>query len=310
MNTPSPLPAKLKGSGIIQDALVIEQCSGKAATHFVLSHGKKIKYIISLNGGVPWLKNTVVAYNKKLALLLSLLPILPWSLLSAAGLGYFAKVALHPEVQVHVPERSRWNILIGTYDSAQKIILQCFSPDSPSCIFIKVGNSGSAGQMEREIRFLRRSVTSPHIILPDLLNSALISEGNSFNILITKQFKGDQIPPALTPELFRITREIAALPLESNDADYEFTHGDFAPWNVRQKEDKFIVFDWEHCSPRPCGYDAAYFIIMVEVALRHRLFDEAFEIAAAQLHKLDPSIILNKQLIYNEFTKSTKALTF
>lgn len=310
MKVHTPSAAETKGSGILYEALEISRCSRSAASHFAICHGDKIKYLISLSGGTQQLRKSMVAYNRKLALLLSLLPILPWFLLALLGIGFFSKVRLHEAVQAHIPEGNQWNILVGTYDSVQKIILQCFSTESPDCLFVKVGNLGSADQMEREINFLRTSCNSSLIILPEVINSELISEGNIFNILITKEFKGKQIAPTLSAELFRLTREIASLSHGSNEKGYEFTHGDFAPWNIRRKEEKFIVFDWEHCRMRPCGYDAAYFIIMVEVALHHRLFDEAFEIAATQIRKLDSTIRLNKQLIYDEFAKSTKALTF
>lgn len=310
MKVHTPSATEVQGSGILHEALEISRCPRGAASHFAICHGEKIKYLISLNRGTPQLRKSMVAYNRKLALLLCLLPILPWFLLALLGIGYFAQVRLHEAILAHIPEGKHWNILVGTYDSVQKIILQCFSAESPDCLFVKVGNSGSADQMEREINFLRSSCSPAHIILPEVVNSALISEGNIFNILITKEFKGEQIPPILNAELFRLTREIASHSPVSNEEGYEFTHGDFAPWNIRRKGEKFIVFDWEHCRMRPRGYDAAYFIIMVEVALYHRLFDEAFDIAAAQIQRLDSSIRLNKQLIYDEFAKSTKALTF
>jgi hypothetical protein len=49
---------------------------------------------------------------------------------------------------------------------------------------------------------------------------------------------------------------------------------------------------------------------MTEVALHHCSFAEAFESAQSQLRTLAPELRLDYNLMYEEFAKTTKALTF
>lgn len=299
-----------KGSGILQEAIRLTPCSKGEATHFVLCHHDKIKFIIDFVGGSSKLRKNVTAYNKKLALLILLLPIIPWRVLQITGLGYFARVELHHSIRPYIPPNHNWNILIGTYDETQKIVFQCFSSNNEPCTFIKVGNKASDVQLQREINFLRDSQNFSTFQTPLLLNSVLLSEEGAFNIQATQEFQGKQIRPIFNAELYNITREIAGSGVIINGEPYTFSHGDFAPWNIRKTKNGYIVFDWEHCGLRPVGYDAAYFIIMVEIALHKRSFDEAFKIAQAQINKYDNALQLNYHLIRLEFAKTTKTLKF
>lgn len=299
-----------KGSGILQEALQVQRCRAKDATHFVLCKGNKIKFFIHLQGGEPHLLKCVKAYSGALALLLKLLPIIPYRSLQMAGLGYYAKVNAHAAIQKCIPSGQSYNILVGTYDSAQKLVLQCFNTTQGECTFIKVGNAGSAEQMEREIKFLQAEHNFRRFSIPQISAFRLRSETEPFNIQVTQEFHGEKTEPVMTPELYAITREIAGESTVTDGREYEFTHGDFAPWNIRTTASGYTVFDWEHCGLRPKGYDAAYFIIMTEVALRGCSFAEAFETAVSTLREIDPALQLDYQLIYQEFAKTTKALSF
>jgi hypothetical protein len=43
---------------------------------------------------------------------------------------------------------------------------------------------------------------------------------------------------------------------------FHFRHGDFAPWNMKQINQKIFVFDWEYASPEaPAGWDLFHFWI-------------------------------------------------
>lgn len=298
------------GSGIIEEALHIQRCTSKSATHFVLCNGRRLKYIINLNGGKEKLVQNIAAYNAKLFLLLKLLPHLPYRLLQLGHMGYFAKVELASEISELVPANHEWNVLVGTYDTVQKIILQCYTGQDSPCTFIKVGNAGSKEQMEREIRFLLNRKPYHHFTTPEIVSSQLISEGARFNILATKEFSGNKIPPALTPDILAIYKELAGNIQLINGEPYEFSHGDFAPWNIRQTETEYTLFDWEHCGLRPAGYDPAYFILMTEITLNLLTLDQAFIIAHKKLQELLPDLKINEELIREEFTKTTKAFTF
>ena len=56
--------------------------------------------------------------------------------------------------------------------------------------------------------------------------------------------------------------------------------------------------------------DAAYFIIMYEIALNHRNFEQAFKSSTIQLKHLAPELKLNYEQIKQEFCKTTKTLQF
>lgn len=301
---------QITGSGILHDALTITQCRRNKATHFALCHGERIKFLINLHSGTKLIKKAVAPYNKKLAILLRALPIIPWRILEATGLGYFANVTLHPDVEASIPPESQWNVLVGTYDHAQKIVLQCYSPFNPFRTYVKVGNIGSALQMEKEILFLREARCHHAYEIPHMKKSTLIQEGAAFNILATEEFAGEKIPAILNEEIYRIAQEIAGVPTLIDGVPHTFSHGDFAPWNIRKKGNSYIVFDWEHCGMRPQGYDLLYFSIMSEIALNKHNFNDAFDIALQQLCQFNAEIDVDKERIRQEFAKTTKTLQF
>lgn len=298
------------GSGILQDALTIVRCDRKEATHFVIQHGNRLKFLIDLKSGIRYLKRTIAAYDSGLILLLRLISFIPKRLLILAKLGFFANVKLHPTIAEHVPTDARYNILVGSYDSAQKLVLQCFCHSNNDCIFVKVGNKGSQEQMERETQFLKNAKNYKTFAIPALLGSESIQDGKPFSIQITKGFNGKKVPLKMTAEIFRITQEIAGQSIDINGIPHTFSHGDFAPWNIRKDGSTFTIFDWEHCGIRPIGYDAAYFIIMYEIALNHRNFEQAFKSSTIQLKHLAPELKLNFEQIKQEFCKTTKTLQF
>lgn len=309
MNVTNQLPVN-HGSGILREAIKITTCPRSEATHFAICHNSHIKFLLHLQSGIPYLRKTVAAYNKKLALLLKLLPCIPTRLLQAAGFGYFARVSLHPSTKAVIPPGQKWNILVGTYDSAQKIVFQCFADKTTPCTYIKIGNQGSAEQMEKEILFLKNNQRYQSFEIPHLKYSELISAGATFNIQVTDEFQGDRIQPVLNEEICRIAKEIAGPSVLIDGTPHTFSHGDFAPWNIRRTGCTYTVFDWEHCGMRPEGYDIAYFLIMSQIALNKRTFDEAYEIAVTQIQKFDSQIQFHKEQIYREFIKTTKALQF
>ncbi|MBR5330208.1 MAG: phosphotransferase [Akkermansia sp.] len=309
MNVTNQLPANY-GSGILREAIEIMSCPRSEATHFAICHNSHIKFLLNLQSGIPYLRKTVAAYNKKLALLLKLLPCIPTRLLQAAGFGYFARISLHPSIQAVIPPDQKWNVLVGTYDSAQKLVFQCYAGKNTPCTYIKIGNQGSAEQMEREILFLKKSQSYQSFEIPHLKYSELISEGAPFNIQVTDEFQGSRIQPVLNEEIIRIAKEIAGPSVLVDGTPHTFSHGDFAPWNIRKTGATYTVFDWEHCGMRPEGYDMAYFLIMSQIALNKRTFDEAYDIAITQILKFDSQIRFNKEQIYREFIKTTKTLQF
>ena len=55
--------------------------------------------------------------------------IIPFPILNLMKLGYFAKVELNKEVETcrQNAQKKHWNMIVGTYDEKQKIVLQCFN---------------------------------------------------------------------------------------------------------------------------------------------------------------------------------------
>jgi hypothetical protein len=48
-----------------------------------------------------------------------------------------------------------------------------------------------------------------------------------------------------------------------------FTHGDFAPWNIRESNGRLLIYDWEDAGPGLPAADLFCFVVSTEVELRH-----------------------------------------
>ena len=299
-------------SGILQQALSISPCSAGEATHFALCNGGQMRYLVSLHrGAVSRLVRNVAAYGTKLRWLMRLLPLLPWRLLQAAHLGCYVRAVLHPELQKLTAAGTGWNLLVGTYDERQKLVLQYPSPEGERCLFAKIGNAASAPQMEAEIDFLRR----PHgqersFRVPEIAGSSLMKEGAAFNVLITKEFSGTRIPAELTPDIYAIYREVSGEPQLREGELLSFSHGDFTPWNLRREERGYTLFDWEHCGLRPVGYDLLYYAVMLEIVFRHRRFEEAYAAALSEVRRFEPEFTMDKERFYALFSSVIKQLQY
>ena len=291
-------------SGILEEAFRLRRSNRETATHFVLCKGAKLRFLIHLNGGYPFLKRTVTSYGGKMSLFLKLLHYIPYPLLAKCGFGYYAHAELHPGIADCVPDEHNWNALIGTYSDRQKIVFQCFprSGKTPG-IYIKVGNERSEEQMQTEIRFLQQHGDYRHIALPKLLNAKLRSGDFPFNVLVTEEFSGEKVPPVLTPEIYALYRELSAESITIGNQQLVRSHGDFAPWNIRRQGDRHMLFDWEFCGWRPRGYDLVHFLTIVGMNLQHKTFSDAYDEALSVVHTYEPDITMDKEAFYREFTK-------
>jgi len=69
-----------------------------------------------------------------------------------------------------------------------------------------------------------------------------------------------------TPKIEQLQSEIAGL-----DRSQPFSHGDFAPWNIKKSPSgKFFVFDWEFSAKASPLYDRVYFAYQIELLLKKR----------------------------------------
>lgn len=281
-------------SGILKQALQCRPCPRREATHFVLCKGGKMRYLLSMHGGAARLTRSLIAYGGKLALLMKLLRFLPYSLLEAAHMGFFAKATLHPAIAAMVPEKHEWNMLVGTYWPKQKLVLQCHRKSEQLCTFVKIGNAASATEMHTEMDFL----AAPHhfrlIELPELLAMRRAGGDCPFDILVTREFRGDKVAPVLTNDIYNVYRELSADRREKNGQMLALSHGDFAPWNIRRHGDRYIVFDWESCDYRPAGHDAVHFLTAVYTNLYKLPLSDAISRAIGDIRTYEPGFSIDE----------------
>lgn len=280
----------MKDSVIIKQAVEIEPVAKKDATHLALCDKNRIRYLIAVNDGKKRLSNNISTYSKKLRLLMWYLEYLPLSALALCKLGYFVKASLHPAIKdiFYKTDSSAWNMIAGTYNEKQKLVFQCFSSNQTSATYIKAGNEYTNEEMINEINYLNETRKYLKFDIPKLIDSRTLSAPFPFNILVTKEITGDKVKPFMTDEIYGIYKEIAGTPLKSDDIEYEFSHGDFAPWNIKKDKGQYVVFDWEHCGIRFRGYDLIHYTYMIERKLHHKSANEAIHNAIKKSTEFDP----------------------
>ena len=215
-------------------------------------------------------------------------------------LGYFAKVELNKEVETcrQNAQKKHWNMIVGTYDEKQKIVLQCFNA-SENADFIKIGNAATEKEMNAEISFLQQKRVYSTFDIPQLLGSISRADGATFNIQITKEFVGDKVEPILTQEIVEIYEELS----KDKKNGLEFSHGDFAPWNLKRNGDKYTLFDWEHCGYRMPGFDLMHYATIVQKVLNGKELSEAFDEGLKNIHQFLPDFAIEKEGFLKEFEK-------
>ena len=294
-------------SGILHETLKLVKTKKKKATHFVLCNGVKARYLIDLSWeGKKRLSQNISAYSGKLNLLMRLLGIVPFSVLKQAGLGYYAKVNLNPAIAdiVEKPQFDGYNVIIGTYDEKQKLVFQCFKKGITLSEFVKVGNCATDVEMKAEIDFLEKAKNFTSFKIPELLKAQLISEDHPFNIQITQEFVGEKVLPILTEDIVQIYKEISNRTKCVDGTEYEFSHGDFAPWNIKKASNGYIVFDWEHCGYRVKGFDLMHYCVVSKVMLDGMDIQHAFNAGMVQIKKYMPEYSIE----WSDFIKEYHAL--
>ena len=300
----------MKDSGILQQAVEIEKVKRKQASHFALCNGGRIRYLIAIDGGRKRLSDNISTYSNKLGLLMKLLRYLPFAFLKKIKLGYYVNVTLHPAIEEEVQQchPDAWNMIVGTYDEKQKLVLQCYSRNNPLSTFVKIGNRATEKEMRAEIDFLNTRHTFSSLSIPTILGSKEKSADCPFNILITKEFVGEKVEPELTADIVRVYKEIARNKKVVDGVKYEFSHGDFAPWNIKKKGNQYTVFDWEHCGYRIEGFDLMHYATIVEMVIRGKGATEAFDIGLSQVQKFIPGFNMDKKRFMMEFKRLRKQL--
>lgn len=288
----------MQDSNIVSQVMKIENTNRKMATHFALYNGSHLRYLIDLNGGAKRLSKNISTYSKKLSLLMQFINIIPFSMLSSIKMGYFVKVEFNAEVEAcrRNTKKKHWNMIIGTYDEKQKIVLQCFN-GSENADFIKIGNAATEKEMNAEISFLKQNRKYATFNIPQLLSSASRADGAMFNIQITKEFIGSKVEPILTWEIVSIYKELSK---DTKDG-LVFSHGDFAPWNLKKNGDKYTLFDWEHCDYRMPGFDLMHYATIIQKVLNGKELSEAFDEGLKNIQQFLPDFYVEKEAFLTEF---------
>lgn len=284
--------------GILSQVVKIENANRKTATHFALYNGSLLRYLIDLNGGKKRLSKNISTYSKKLSFLMHFIDVLPLSLLSYMKLGYFVNAELAEDVERCRKNtlKKHWNMIIGTYDEKQKVVLQCFN-SSESAEYIKVGNVATETEMNAEISFLQERRTYKTFDIPRLLGNVSRKDGAVFNIQVTEEIVGSKVEPVLTQEIVNIYRELSK---DTKDG-LEFSHGDFAPWNLKKNDDRYTLFDWEHCGYRMPGFDLMHYVTIIQIVLNGKRASDAFDAGLNEIHQFLPEFYVEKEAFIETF---------
>lgn len=295
----------MSDSNILQQAVKIEKVNRKKATHFVLCNGDKIRYLIALKGGKKRLSKNISAYSGKLGLLMRLLNYIPFSLLKTVKMGYFVKADLHSAIQGEVIKvhSQTWNMIVGTYDEKQKLVLQCFSKNKPLASFLKIGNQATETEMMSEIDFLELDHNYHSFKIPRILGCKKKDDECPFNLQITEEFVGNKVQPIINDDIIEIYREISKRKKVVYGLEYEFSHGDFAPWNIKKNASGYVVFDWEHCGYRIKGFDLMHYATIIEIVINGKSLTEACELGLSNILKFDPIFSIDMKAFKNEFQR-------
>lgn len=301
----------MSDSGILQQAVKIEKVNKERASHFALCNGDQIRYLIAFDGGKKRLSGNIATYSSKLGLLMKLLVYIPFPMLNTMKLGYYVRVTLHPAIEGELQELKpdAWNMIVGTYDEKQKLVLQCFNKTGEA-VFVKIGNQATVTEMETEIQFLSEGRAYQNFDLPVLLGSSMMSETAPFNIQITKEFHGEKVEPVLTDDIIRIYKELSTEKRVINGVVCERSHGDFTPWNLKKLNGRYTLFDWEHTGFRSFGYDLMHYMMTIEIALSGQSLSNAYESAVKEIHKHIPDFKVDRDIIIAEYRETIKELEY
>lgn len=295
----------MSGSGILKQTLDIKKTKKKCATHFAIYKKKELRYLISLQSGKGYLYNSISTYSHKLSLIMKILQYMPYDFLKIGKIGCFVQAKPHfiLEEEMQKMQIKEWNLLVGTYDEKQKVVFQCLEHGDDNLIYIKVGNFNTRKEMKTEIQFLENHTLYQNFSVPKMLGSRYIDDECPFTIQITKGFKGDKVEPLLVQSLVKIYQEVAKQKKVIDGKEYEFSHGDFAPWNIKKHGPDYIVYDWEHCGFRTPKYDLVYYCTVVFHMLYREKLPTALEHALNEVSEYVDCSSFDKKEFLLEYQK-------
>ena len=199
-------------------------------------------------------------------------------------------------------------MIVGTYDEKQKLVLQCYRKDKLLADFVKIGNKATEKEMLAEIEFLNEKHSYQSFEIPVILGSRILNSECPFNLQITEEFVGDKVEPELTEDIVRIYEELAGQKKVINGVECEFSHGDFAPWNIKKNGKQYTVFDWEHCGYRMKGFDLMHYATIVEMVIHGKTLEDAFGQGLKNIHIFEPGFSVDKKVFLDEFRRLRKQI--
>ena len=186
------------GTGILESVIKYKNTSIQDATHFVLCKGEKFRYIISIKHGKKYLSRNLASYSNNLTLLMKTINFLPFNIMQKLKLGYFVKATICLEVQEFINKTAQynrlWNVIVGTYDKKQKLVIQLWNENTGRTLYYKIGNEFSNKEMITEIAYLNKNFKYEKFYITRLIESKKMNntiknrnERNSFRYGFTLQ---------------------------------------------------------------------------------------------------------------------------
>ena len=157
---------------------------------------------------------------------------------------------------------------LGTSGPEQKITAVGIHNNQP--IFVKYAKSEVA----------KKNVMNEHTALQKLKEFSFVPKVVRYFsdekqvFLVTSAFEGNRIQGLhLSDEIFDTIVTITKIrgvnrKSETSELLESFSHGDFCPWNLMDKDGKILVYDWEHSGNYLLGYDLFTFIFQPKFILK------------------------------------------
>ncbi|WP_088013313.1 hypothetical protein [Gottfriedia acidiceleris] len=280
----------------VLDILVIEEKRNKnESTHVLILFKGKFKYFISNDkNGDKYLNNALVSYSMKHNLFKYIMKLIPDKLKVKIGIAKYVKLSFNEAVSKEIAlfnslksEKLNFNVLVGTYGKHQKLVLQLF--DQGVINYHKIGTQNSSNQLINEIEFLDKydNLIGQIMKLPKLISSEIKSK---IFLMSTSEFNGKRVYPKFNRKIYLLFKDVTSIKeikKDQNGVYMAFSHGDFAPWNMRKIDDKILLFDWEYCGFRFYGFDMIHYIYQIETLLNKREHEVALKIAIKSVKKYD-----------------------
>jgi thiamine kinase-like enzyme len=252
----------------------IEYKDYTSSTYFALFNKSQLKYLIDKNDK-NFFKNLMSnqgSFSLKHKIFKFILKFLPISLLRFLPNVKCCSVKIKDQVEIKIKENINKkikviNYIIGTKGPHQKIVTQLITVSGEK-IYLKVGNKNVHELLLMENRvynYLKNHKFNFNI--PNLLFSVLDKE---LYLNALTEIVGEEAPLDFNKDIFTLYQDISEIELNSNlkfgyiEIAYDFSHGDFAPWNIKKNKEEYIIYDWEYAGMRFRGYDIIHYVTQVE----------------------------------------------